>query len=175
MIKCSRVKKGFTLVEMLVTIAIFSIVVSTTIGFFLSAVRAQRKNFANQEILDQISYVLEYMGRALRMANKDLTGSCISSGYNYYQIPNGIKFLDSEGNCTEYYLENNQLKKKIGTEIWQLTSPKIKINQFKINLLGQSQQDNLQPRLTIFIEAEKGEGKIQIQTTISQRSPDFQY
>jgi len=183
-IQNSKIKnqKSFTLIELLVSVVIFLIIISMTSGFFVSALRSQRRILPTQELLDQVSYVLEYMGRALRMAKKDLTGSCITAGHNYGTTPNGIKFIDYNNNCTEYYLDAGQLKKRIGANSWELTSSKIKVNQFRISLSGVAQPptDNLQPRATIFLEAlgrgrEGEQPKIQIQTTISQRKLDIQY
>jgi len=176
--------KSFTLIELLVTVAIFLIIISMASGSFVLAIRSQKRILTTQELLDQTSYVLEYMGRALRMARKELSApSCLSqNGLNYEAFVNGIRFIDYNDICTEFFLEGGQLKKRIGANSWELTSPKLKVNQFLINLSGAAQppDDYLQPRVTIFLEAlgrgrEGEQPKIQIQTTISQRSLDIQY
>ena len=133
------------------------------------------------------------------MAKKELNdpGTCLSQkGLNYeipveYQIGGnenlgtGLRFINvlENSDCQEFFLENGQLKykRKIITappgETLDLTSNKLEITSLKFKLEGKSQNDNLQPRVTIFLEV-KGKGeieasqKIKIQTTISQRNLD---
>jgi len=187
--------RGVTLIEMLVAVTIFTITIGAISGLFISGIRSQRRVLATQELLDQTSYILEYMGRALRMARKELictdktnpaTCSCLTTngyGYNYELITNGIKFIDYNGVCTEFFLEGlegGRLKKRIGTNTWELTSAKLQVNSFNIAPSGWGQGDTLQPRVTIFLEilgrgAAGEQPKIQIQTSISQRSLDVQY
>ncbi len=187
--------KGFTLVEILVVSVIFLLIIGVTSGLFVSLVRHQRRILAKQELLNQISYVMEYMSRALRMAKKELnctdfgnpsTCSCLTvEGYewNYEIAPEGkgIRFINhSEDDvCQEFSwneAEGQLEESKNGNPFVPLTSDKLQINFLKFNVSGGSGGDSLQPRVTIFLEIQvKGAGdqpKIQIQTTISQRNLD---
>ena len=76
--------KGLTLVELLVSVVIFSMLVIGLINIFVSSMDAQSSVLQNQEILNQTSYVTEYMDRAIRMALRDDTGSCGVIDKNYY-------------------------------------------------------------------------------------------
>lgn len=181
--------KAFTLVELLVTIGVFSTVIGMVSGIFILGLRQQRLAFAGQAVLDQASFAVEYMGRVLRMAKKELAASptCLSQrGLNYEvtRSGSGIKFINHlEGDdCQEFFLESTQLKyrKKIGLageETLFLTSDKLEISTFKFNLAGGSQSDNVQPKVTVFMEI-KGKGdlegsrKMKIQTAVSQRNLD---
>jgi len=189
--------KGFTLVEILVVSVIFLLIIGAAAGLFVSLVRHQRRILAKQELLNQISYVMEYMSRALRMAKKELnctepaeppTCSCLTDigyGWNYEITPEGkgIKFINhSEDDvCQEFFwneAEKRLEESKDGSSFVPLTSDKLQINLLKFNVSGESGGDLLQPRVTIFLEIQaKGAGdqpKIQIQTTISQRNLDVQ-
>ena len=198
-------EKGVTLIELLAAVTIFVIVIVAVSGILVSGIRSQRRVLATQELLDQASYVMEYMGRTLRMAKKELnctnpgdpstcapTNSpfCLTTngyGYNYELIPNGIRFIDYANNCTEFFLDvtTGQLKKSLIQVplTMDLTSPKPKmeVTSFKINLSGEAQPptDYLQPQITLFLEIlgkeSMGQPKIQIQTSISQRTLDVQY
>jgi len=186
--------EGVTLIEMLVAVTIFGITIGAISGLFISGIRTQRRVLATQELLDQTSYALEYMGRALRMAKKDTNRTCLTTANYNYENPSGVstvRFINYNGICQEFFSENNQLKEKkssdgtaanlppSGTPI---TSDKLQVNFLKFNLSGEAQPptDNLQPRVTIFMEIE-GRGpvgerpKIQIQTSISQRDLDVRY
>ena len=74
--------KAFTLIEMLVAALIFSIVIGAATGVFVSAIKLQRYNLAHQQLLSQVSYAVEYMDRAIRMAIKD-DGFCGFASQSY--------------------------------------------------------------------------------------------
>lgn len=179
--------KGFTLVEMMVTVLIFSIIIGVVIGVFVSAIRMQRYNLAYQQLLDQTSYAMEYMSRAIRMAVKD-DGTCGFSGYNYI-TSNGntkIEFQNYEGDCQEFYLDTsvdpNQLAMSKGSDYLDipLTSDDFNVTSLSFKVTGapgSEHGDNLQPRVTIFMKIQgkglKLQPKMTMQTTISQRNLDF--
>ena len=108
--------KGFTIVEILVASAILVVIISVASGLFVSLVRHQRRVMDKQELLNQTSYIIEYMSRALRMARKDGTGVCLSvSGLNY-ENPLGdvsaIKFINHSENvvCKDLFLDEFEKK-----------------------------------------------------------------
>ncbi|MDD5145537.1 MAG: type II secretion system protein [Candidatus Pacebacteria bacterium] len=189
----TRIKnKGFTLVEMMVAITIFSVIVGAAIGVFVSSMKSQRKVLAEQEILDQTSYALEYISRAIRMAKKDSGPECLSlDNLNYEKTSSGtggIKFKTYLGDyCQEFFRECSggkcylvERKTEIDTGFItenNLTAPNLNVASFNIGPADTwSQDDSLQPAITIFFEIEgKENSKISIQTTISQRNLDVQY
>jgi prepilin-type N-terminal cleavage/methylation domain-containing protein len=186
----TKSSKGFTLVETIISISLFSFILVIILGFFGYAIKGQQKALASQEISDQISYVMEYMGRSIRMSKRDASGTCVGAGTNYSNPygNNSIRFLNYEGRCQEFYLDNEQLKRRksndsgsgglAGKEV-DLTSSKLKINSAKFNIIGDVVGDNTQPRITIFLDVEKKDTKqefnatVKIQTTISERNLDI--
>jgi prepilin-type N-terminal cleavage/methylation domain-containing protein len=190
--KVNKSLTGFTLVEMLVAITIFSVTTGVISGIYVSGINQQRRALVSQTILDQTSFALEYMSRALRMAKKELSNppDCLSQRGLNYEITHsgsGLKFINhlQDDDCQEFFLEGGLLKyrRNIGKaleETLPLISNKIEIVSLKFNLAGESQNDDLQPRLTIFLEisgkgALEGSQKIKIQTSISQRNLDVSY
>jgi len=168
--------RGFTLIEMLVVTAIFSVLMVVISGLFVSALRTEKIIFASKKVLGQTSYALEYMARALRMAKKDDTGACIPSGSNYQLTANGIKFINAlQGDdCQEFFLDGSQLKKATGSGIFELTSSDITISNLRFEIVGETQTDNLQPFVTVYLEANaEGTPVLEVQTSISQRNPDI--
>ena len=121
-------QKGFTLIEMIVVIAVFLFIVGAALGIFISLVQNQKNVLARQQILNQVSYIEEYMSKALRMAKAENSEGCMTdsegdhSGFIYLltrydsSIPayQGIKFLNqSDGNsCEEFYLSGGILYAK---------------------------------------------------------------
>jgi hypothetical protein len=160
-------------------------------GIFLSSVMAQRRSLSAQKLFDNTSYVLEYMGRALRMAKKDLIGDCLGSGYegdNYSTSTHGhvnransIRFINYHYKCQEFYLKNDgRIYERVsnstsgaeadfGNELPLTPSDFIiSTSTSKFFVLGASQPpgDILQPRVIIFLEIEteafKPEAKVKI-------------
>ncbi len=199
-----QVQRGFTLIEMMIAMFVFSLIVGSISGLFITGIRGQRSTLARQRLLDQTSYTLEYMSRALRMAMKqtsDLAPCLLENGNGFnYEIPSeyqiggnpklgtGLKFInnlekDLDDQCQIFFLDSvsGQLMQTKGGVTLPLTSDKLKITSLKFFLSGESQTDNLQPRVTVFLEI-KGKGQkieeqplMKIQTTISQRNLDIEY
>jgi len=184
---------GFTLVEMMVAVLVFSIIIASISGIFVFGIREQRKILTSQILLDQVSYALEYMSRSLRMAAKELNSpltTCLTtygSNYETYDSGTRLRFINhlQGDDCQEFYLENNQLKYKreaasTTPKTFELTSNDLKVTFLKFDLSGQFQTDNLQPRITFYLEIE-GKGfpaaqpKLKIQSSVSRRMPDAQY
>lgn len=109
---------GFTVVELALVIAVFLFIVGSTMGIFLSVIKNQRRILAEQQFLNQVSYVEEHVSKALRMAVVDTEGSCLSNPNYIYELPierydtneqyfKGIKFINqTTGACQEFFLEN---------------------------------------------------------------------
>lgn len=172
--------KAFTLVEILVSVSIFSIAITIVTQTFVYAVRLQKQFLATTESINEISYLMEYMTRSIRMAKKDITGSCLSVAKLNYEITrsgSGIKFKASNDVCREFYLENQTLNEIRNVDPpLNLTSPKIKVLSFNIGPSDSWDQDDYeQPKVTIYIELKSitDNSKIRIQTTVSQRNPDI--
>ncbi len=67
-------QKGLTLIETLVTLGIFSTVVVFTMGLFISANKAQVAASEMNLVNSEGSYLLERIGREIRMASKNDVG-----------------------------------------------------------------------------------------------------
>jgi len=183
--------KGFSLIEVLVSVSIFGIIIAGPTGLFVLSLRNQNMSLALGETIDNTSHAVEYMSRALRMARKDRIGSCITQNYNY-ENPGAdsskIRFLSYQGYCQEFSLSGNQImqrKSSDGTSAnfgsgAYLTSDDLSINNFQFLIVGGGQNDNLQPRITIVFNIAKtsagiGLPSINVQTTVSQRNLDVTY
>jgi len=180
MIGDNNMRKGFTLIELIVSMTIFLIVMVSVIELFGSGIKAQKKSLALQTLSDSASYTIEYMSRTIRMAKKDLTGTYISTGCNFETIANGIRFLNYEREDQLFILDNGQVKEKKDddSEFTALTSDNFQVNKLSFNISGECQTDDLQPKVTIIMEIQTKEIEPQtlnIQTTISQRDLDVKY
>ena len=138
---------------MLIVALILSILVAAIIGVFVSVVRVQRYTLATQLLLDQTSYSMEYMSRALRMAKKNTEGECaFNINDNYHKEDSSLWFVNYNKQCQLFKKEDSGFKSYNSDEYplgLPLFSSDFKVNNFSINLMGESESDFLQPRVTI--------------------------
>jgi prepilin-type N-terminal cleavage/methylation domain-containing protein len=168
---------GFTLIEVLVAISIFVILLTIFGNFFHKALDIQRTSLTSYEVLNTASYNLEYMSRAIRMAKKDRNGVCISKNNNYEFVPypgaDGIRFMNDDGNCQEFYLINGRLFEVRDGDTLPLTPVHLEINSFTVGKDGScwDQSELIQPKVSLILEIEG----IKFKTLISQRNLNVRY
>lgn len=181
-------KKGYTLVELLVATGIFATVTILISQLFVLSYRAQKKALTTSYLAQSVSYAIEYMARAIRMAKKDditireIKKDCSGNPtdkINFIVSPSRerIKFRTYKLNeCQEFFLEGGRIKEKKDSFENFLTPSDLEVKTLKFIVEGDSPGDSLQPRVTIFLEIQKKnqpETKFFIQTTISQRDIDI--
>jgi len=173
-------KKGFTLIELLLTVSIFSIAVTAFLELFSSVFKYQQKNLVSAYLLNTASYTTEYITRALRMAKKELNDPpiCLSlRGLNYEitQGGEGIRFLNSDGECQEFFLEDQMIKITKNAQTLPLTPSNLTVERLKFEVVGGDQWDSKQPKVTFVLKLSSSKDPSQsldLQTTISQRDLD---
>jgi len=173
-------QKGFTIPELLVAVAIFLVIMGGAINMLVTGIGIQKEVFAAQEVMDQTSFLAEYMSRRLRGAQKDLGPTCLLTRGLNYEITHGgegIKFLNNGSQCQEFFLEGGRIKEVIAPGGEQfLSSDNLLVAAMNFVVLGASQDDDQQPRVSFTLDIQGGEdpykARIQLQTTISQRKVD---
>ncbi len=188
-------KKGFTLVELMISVLIFSILAGAIIGIFTSSINTQRKILDDQKVISELSYVMEYVSRALRMARKDITDVCLNSGgtmQSYNLTENGdihvIRFLNHDYKCQEFGLNGTTgriYEKKSTDENWlnlpanelYVTSSNIYVDRLYFNNIGSDwgPSPTIHPKVLInlrFKESQDSPDEMSfiLQTVISQRN-----
>lgn len=188
--------RGFTLVELIVSVAIFTLVISAAAGLLVNGLKAQRRALAYQELADQVSFAVEDISRSARMAKKELlnhTFNCLSVRGRNYENTGGstakLRFIKydydaSADVCHEFFLEGGQIKEfrknlTSGVETTQpLTSTGLQVTSLIFRLAGETQTDNIQPEATFFLNIQTAgqqaaeAASLKIQTSISQRNLD---
>jgi len=185
-----KMSKGFTLVELLVAMSVFIILVTIVADLFFVSFLAEKRLLAADVVFDQTSFLAEYLSRSLRMARKELAAPvCLSENGLNYELTRfdgskyaGIKFINSQNACQEVFVETGtkRLKEiKAGLEQY-LTSSNVEVSAFNLNLIGESQTDHLQPRVTFFLSLSRAATRtataplLEIQTSLSQRKLDLE-
>ena len=169
--KIIKNKKGVTLLELIVAVAIFSVVVLSAMEIFQMVIEGQRSAIAAQNIQESMRYVFEVISKEMRMAQKSGAGVCISANKVFETDLNNneLRFINEKDVCVRYYLENNRLKIDRGSDSDFITPDEIKISDIYFKVV-----DYAQSRVNIMMDIE-AVGKamhkqpIKMQTTISSR------
>ncbi len=157
-------KRGFTLIEMIVAVGVFTITITIILASFLNITDIQRKTAAIRTINDNLNFSLETMMREIRSGTSYSVGG---GGTSLSIVNNYKKNIVYSLNTADNQIERSE---EGGPGI-ALTAPEVKITKlfFVVN-------NNFQPLVTIVINGETGENEktksvFDLQTTISQRQP----
>ena len=162
-------REGFTLIEMIVAVAIFAVVITISLGSFLNISDIQKKAMAFRAVNDNLNFAVEIMAREMRTG----TGYCASACG-----PSSFNFTNSDGGKVEYILDGGTIKRSLnGGAFLALTSSEVEISGLKFILRGEAVGDGLQPFVTIImrglVEWKTGmKSELNLQTTVSQRAID---
>ncbi len=183
--------KGFTLIELMVAVFVFSLITGGALNLLLSSMKAQKQYLSSQRLYNQSSFAAEYMARALRQARKELTSApnnCLTTvgrGYNYQIAPDqkSIRFLDKNSKCHEFFLTGTDLRERISSNALAsgfpgfpgisgipFVSADFPVQSVKFSAIGENQTDVNQPRATFSFMI----SGMEFQTTVSQRNFDVQ-
>ncbi len=179
---------GFTLIETMVAISIFTIVVTIGLGALLQINGAYSKSRLTRSAMDNLNFALESMTREIRIGSTyhcgvgvlDVPADCAApeSTFTFEQFGGDSTTIDDQ---LTYALEmNGNTGRLISNSVRDgkgyLTSPDIDIESFQFYVSGSGKGDNLQPSALIILRGKVTSGKqsseFTIQTTVSQRMLD---
>lgn len=182
MLTTSKMKKGFTLIEIMVSVSIFLVVMTVSMGSILSVINANRQTSSLKSVMDNLSFVLESMSREIRFGH---SYNCVGAG----DAPNCVNgngafaFVSSDGRAIQYTFDpsTSSIKQSInGSSPAPLTGPDVKITSVKFFVVGANPApaDIFQPYMLMQVNGIAGWQKPQtsssftIQTSVSQRVLD---
>lgn len=178
-------RKGFTILEMVIAFAIFSMVLLSVVSVFVSSVRANRQASEAQSMMDNIRFALEFMEREMRT---------------------GIEFIDENGNGTVLKFTNDRMRtvcyRSSGGVIERFefatrtstpcpvsgfrsltTFSLVQVSDLIFRLTGQNPTDTEQPRITTTLKGASGADPLlsgadtrltfHVESTVSQRTLDI--
>lgn len=173
-------RKGFTLVEMLVAVALFLVVMVVALGALLSMSQANRKAQSIKAVVNNLNSSLESMTRNIRTGRS-------------YDLPNDpsrdyFTFIQSDGRYAAYCLDSTSktIRRLIDTspitalcsDFLPLTATEVKIEKLDFYLTGATAGDSYQPKLTVlikgYVQVSAGQqSKFNLQTSVTQRLYDL--
>jgi prepilin-type N-terminal cleavage/methylation domain-containing protein len=180
--------RGFTLVEMMVAIAVFSIVMVTAMSALLNVIDANNKARAIKTAINNVSFALEGISKDMRVGtnfacgndSEEPLGDCTDGGTIIsYKSPRA--FL---GGKAYYKFERTAiyecLQKEEGDicdedDFNPITSSEVEITSAVFYVLGTNPVDNKQPRMIITLSGKAGTKEkiattFDLQTSVSQRT-----
>ena len=186
-------ERGFTLVEMIVSVALFAIVMLVCVGALLSLVGANRKVHALQSVIDNLNVTLDGMVRAIRMGtnfhcgagNYQLTQDCSLGGTTFAFEPFGNTAANPPWVYTYDAGTKRLYKTTNGGAPVVITAPEITIDSMTFYVVGSNRGcaslpcDTVQPKVVAVIKGTApvlnsvARSTFHIQITAVQRALDL--
>ncbi|MDP2593589.1 MAG: type II secretion system protein [bacterium] len=179
--------RGFTLIEMLVTIGLFTIVMLVATASVVNIVNADKKAKTLKSVTNNLNFAMEDMVRNLRMGDtyhcgvgnlqapveadeltpNDCPSDAASETIVFKSASDSVMFFSRIGSSV--YVSDDG-----GSTFTSLTAPEVIVNELLFYVDGSAKGDNKQPRVFILVRGEvRGKDNtstaFDIQTLVSQR------
>ena len=197
--KFPQKNNGFTLVEMLVALSLFTIVVTIVAGSILVLISGNQQVVGEQSVMANMSFVMDSMTREIRTGKNyycdssfvsqlapDANQDCVAGNNSISFIEAGGSITGSNNERIAYYFDstNKTIMRKVenSSNPQSIVSNDIYIKDAKFFVTGtksfsDNSRDVNQPTVTIVITAMEssasGEKPVTLQTTITQRELDL--
>ncbi len=156
---------GFTTVELLVTLLVFSISAILIAGILARALNLNRRFSVTQTIQENALFVLEYMAREIRVSSiVNQNSNCTATSLNLDHPTNG---------SVSYALSNGTVVRTVGGRAGNLNSDTVEFSRLVYCISGSALGDNLPTRVTIVATIRDRSANplasVNLQTTIDSR------
>lgn len=187
--------RGFSLVEMIVAVALFAIIMLVAVGALLSLVDANRKARTLESVMNNLNISLDSMVRAMRMGTTYNCGGTLIPSAVGADCPVGDDLFSfapygsdssqqNERYVYSFEVDSNGIghlyrSKDGGGNRMAITAPEIDIEDVKFYTIGTEPGDIVQPKVVVVIKGTAGTEKLKtrttfyIQATAVQRSLDI--
>jgi prepilin-type N-terminal cleavage/methylation domain-containing protein len=187
-----RGPKGFTLVELLVTVGLFIIIMTIAVGGFVNAIRTQGEVSSLIAAQSNVALTIEEMARTIRTGylfchqqnNTSPLAACgcspiYGAGPNTWSCSE-LDFYDAGGDHVQYYkTSSGALVQSTNGVIQPIAGNTVTTKHLSFQLFGQLEGDSWPPRVTISIgiapnstDPAIANDVFTLQTTVSARSID---
>ena len=180
--------RGFTLVEMIVATALFSVVILVSVTALLSLVYANRKAQSLHSVMNNLNIALDSMVRAVRMGTDY---HCITDGpaqiHEAQDCPGGdvalaFEAFDGDPNDSgdQWVYLYDPMTKRIyksedsGVNLFAITAPSVSIDSLTFYVVGTVRLDAVQPKVVIRVKGTAGAEDAKTKTTFHIQSTAVQ-
>ncbi len=175
----SHYARGYTLIELIVSVGLFSLVMTLSAGAYFITISANRQAQGVANGIDTISFVVERVARSIRTGTGYSCAVVLGAG----DCPNGsssFSFLNAEGQTVAYSLSSSAIQESVnggGARVLTDVSS-ITITHLQFYLSGSSVADTTQAHVTIVVggTTSTGAGKTEtflIETGATMRGIDI--
>ena len=182
--------RGFTLIEVLVSVAIFSVVMTIALGALLAMSESDRKAQTLKSVINNLNFSLDSLSRAARIGTNyhcDASVWTFSTPRDCAVTPaSSFAFQAGDSSTTYFCLGNSSTCSTTGTAILRsiaggalvpITSGEVRISSLNFYVTGSSSADALQPKVTILVSGTvvvsgTQTSQFNLQTSVTQRVYD---
>ncbi|MBI5003947.1 type II secretion system protein [Candidatus Kaiserbacteria bacterium] len=174
---------GFTVIEMMVSVALFAVVMVVSAGALLSLASANRKAQALQSVMNNLNTTLDSMVRAMREGytydcEPAVAGvvpgkvhDCMNGDTQIAFEPRGGNAATQDQHAYAFIAPNGAQagyiqRSEDGGVTWsRVTAPEISIVDMKFYVIGTTPGDTVQPKIVIEVKGVAGGGQSKITST----------
>lgn len=147
---------GFTLVEMIVALAIFSFVMTATVAALLAMIDEGHKAEGSRSIIDNLNLVVESMSRNIRTGT-NYGSACVGGAFCAFSMNNEITFTAYDGRTISYRLNTATRRVEIsdstvnGGVFFPMTDPQVSVQYLGFLVRGIAPANSAQPTVEILL------------------------
>ncbi|GEM_PF-6939874 len=147
--------KGFTLIEVLISVTVFVVVVSMGAVLFITTTNAQRKAMNQEKLVRDVRQSIETISRLARMYPVDYT-AYNDAGLNLSDEGVDVLYLSVGGQTVSFTNVDGQIFYNTVTENTALTSAEVEVDRmhFYISPIDSNESNDPQ-RVTVVFEASR--------------------
>ncbi len=194
---CGLMKKaiqGFSLIEVLVSLAIFTIVVTISVGSLMVLIDTNARARNTQEVMTNLTFTLDGMVRDMRTGTDydcEASGSLsVTISTDVFDCTKGTAFSFNEGGLSltrstannsrriAFTLSGGAIVRRLGNGSWYpVTSPNTIITDLRFTTVGTARGDDFAPVVTIYVAgyaaADENKTPFYIETGVTQQVLDI--
>ena len=188
-------RRGFTLVEMIVAVALFAMVMTVSVGALLSLTSANRKAQALQSVMNNLNVAIDGMVRSIRMGTNyhcgggtftlvedcptGTTGDDIVFAFEPFggDIDSSADQWIYRYDSTGAYCGKNRICKSETGDLntpFAVTAPEVTIDSMKFYVVGTERGDTTQPKVVITLSGTAGATNVKTTTSFSLQATAVQ-
>lgn len=181
--------RGFTLIELTVSVSLFIVIMLVAVGALLSLVNANRKARSLEGVINNLNITIDGAVRAARMGSRyncNAAGVPPSTGADCPEGGNSFSFApygsddDEASERFVYTFSDGRLFRSMdgGSSFVPVTAPEVAITDLTFYVIGTAKGDEVQPKVVMVIKGTAGETEdtrstFYIQATAVQRTLDI--